>query len=510
MVTPRLVLVLGDQLSPNLSALRAADRERDIVVMVEAWAEATYVRHHVKKIAFVLSAMRKFAARLRADGWTVAYGACDATETAKSVPAELLRRAAEFGAEAVLATECGEWRLRRAIAATPLAVETLHDDRFIAPRGFFAAWAEGRKSLRQEHFYREMRRASGLLMDNGAPVGGRWNFDADNRRPARDDLFMPGPLRHEPDALTREVLETVERLYGDHFGALTPFWFATDAAEAEQSAAHFYEAALPRFGDFQDAMLADERFLYHSVLSVYLNAGLLDPLDLCRRAEAELRAGRAPINAVEGFIRQILGWREFVRGIYDLAGSGYVDQNALCATRDLPAFYWTAETDMACIAAAVTQTREEAYAHHIQRLMLTGDFALLAGVDPAQVHEWYLAVYADAYEWVEAPNTIGMSQFADGGMVASKPYAASGAYIDRMSDYCAGCAYDVKRRAGDGACPFNPLYWDFLIRNRAALAGNPRMAQMYRTWDRMDAEKRDNTLRSAAKLLSRLDFGERI
>jgi deoxyribodipyrimidine photolyase-related protein len=509
-VKPRLVLVLGDQLTPRLSALRAADRERDIVVMAEVAEEAAYVRHHVKKIAFVLASMRKFAVELERDGWRVVYGRLDEPETAGSIPGELLRRAAESGADEVLTTECGEWRLRAALDAMPLTVSVLPDDRFICPRADFAAWAAGRKALRMEHFYRDMRRRTGILMDGDAPAGGQWNFDHENRKPARGDLFIPKPMRFEPDAETAEVLDLVDRRFPQHFGQLRPFWFATDRAGAEAAAEHFFAEALPGFGDHQDAMLTVERFLWHSVLSVYLNAGLLDPLDLCRRAEAEWRAGRAPINSVEGYVRQILGWREYVRGIYDLEGPDYVRKNALGANRSLPWFYWTGDTDMACVRATVGQTIEEAYAHHIQRLMVTGNFALLAGVDPHTVHEWYLAVYADAYEWVEAPNVIGMSQFADGGLLGSKPYAASGAYIDRMSDHCGECSYDVKARGGEGCCPFNPLYWHFLDRHRNLLAGNPRMAQMYRTWDRMTAEKRAESLDSAAKILARLDAGERI
>jgi deoxyribodipyrimidine photolyase-related protein len=509
-VSPRLVLVLGDQLTPGLSALAAADPASDVVVMAEAAEEAGYVNHHVKKIAFLFTAMRKFAARLEAEGWRVLYGRLDDPATASSICGELLRRAEETGASEALATVSGEWRLRAALEACPLRITVLPDTRFIAPPGAFAAWAEGRKALRMEFFYREMRRATGLLMDGDTPAGGRWNFDAENRKPARRDLFMPAPPRVEPDTVTAEVLDLVAARFPDGFGRLRPFWFATDAAGAEAAAAHFLGQALPRFGDFQDAMLAGERFLYHSVLSIYLNAGLIEALDLCRRAEAEWRAGRAPLNAVEGFVRQILGWREFVRGVYDLAGPDYARRNHLGATRRLPGFYWSGETDMRCMAEAIGQTRDEAYAHHIQRLMVTGNFAMLAGVDPAEVHGWYLAVYADAYEWVEAPNTIGMSQFADGGMVGSKPYAASGAYIDRMSDYCGACRYDVKARGGPDACPFNPLYWHFLARNRDRFERNPRMAQTYRGWDRLAPAKRAESLDSAAALLARLDAGERL
>lgn len=510
MVTSRLVLVLGDQLSATLSALETADKERDVVVMAEVRDEASYVGHHKKKIAFIFASMRKFAQSLQDDGWQVAYGRYDDSATSRSICGELMRRHEECGAEGVIATQCGEWRLRQALEDCPLGIRILPDDRFIATREDFSDWAEGRKSLRMEYFYREMRRKTGLLMDGDAPEGGRWNFDSENRKPARGDLFMPVPMRHEPDEITEEVLDLVEAEFPENFGNLRPFWFATDGTAAKRAISKFMREALVSFGDHQDAMLTGERFLYHSVLSIYLNAGLLDPLDLCRRAEAEYREGRAPLNAVEGYIRQILGWREFVRGIYDREGPAYTSRNHLAATRDLPGFYWDAGTEMTCVREAVSQTLEDAYAHHIQRLMITGNFALLAGVEPAQVHAWYLEVYADAYEWVEAPNTIGMSQFADGGLLSSKPYASSGNYIDRMSDYCADCSYDVKLRSEDGACPFNALYWDFLVRNREKLGQNPRMGQMYRTWERMTDGSRKATLARAKDLLDRLDRGERL
>ncbi|WP_425426163.1 cryptochrome/photolyase family protein [Albimonas pacifica] len=507
---PALALVLGDQLTPDLSALRAADRERDRVVMAEVASEATYVAHHPKKIALIFAAMRKFAARLREAGWQVDYTTLDDPENAGSIPGELLRRAEETGARQVIATRPGEWRLIAALEDLPLEVTLHEDDRFIASHATFDRWAKGRKSLRMEHFYREMRRATGLLMEGDAPAGGQWNYDHDNRKPPRDDLFLPEPLRFEPDETVAGALDLVEARFPDNFGALRPFAFATDPEQAEAALAHFLKEALPRFGDYQDAMLAGRRFLYHAVISAYLNIGLLDPLEVCRRAEAEWTAGRAPLNAVEGFVRQILGWREYVRGIYFREGPGYAARNDLGHKRDLPPLYWGAGTRMACLAEAVGQTREEAYAHHIQRLMVTGNFALLAGVDPAQVHEWYLAVYIDAFEWVEAPNTVGMSQFADGGLVASKPYVSSGAYIDRMSDYCGGCSYDVKTRVGEGACPFNLLYWRFLDRHRARFEGNPRMGAMYRTWERMDAGRRRAILEQADAFLARMEADETV
>lgn len=507
MVT-RLVLVLGDQLSTTLSALTQADRDTDVVVMAEVKAEGTYVRHHPKKIALILAAMRKFAAQLRADGWQVAYSELDDTDNTQSIVGELLRRADQYGASQVLATEPGEWRLIEALRDAPMQVRVLQDDRFLASHATFEAWAEGRKQLRMEYFYRDMRRATGLMMEGDKPAGDKWNFDHDNRKPAPKDVTIAGPLVFEPDAEVNAVLDLVEVEFGDHFGQLRPFSYGTTRAEALRALDHFVTYALPRFGDFQDAMLSDHRFLYHAVLSPYLNIGLLGPLEICQAVEQAWKEGHAPINAAEGFIRQIIGWREYVRGIYFLEGPDYTTRNILGQTADLPALYWGGETKMRCLSKAVEQTEVEAYAHHIQRLMVTGNFALLAGVDPRHVHEWYLAVYVDAFEWVEAPNTMGMSQFADGGIIASKPYVSSGAYINRMSDYCKGCHYKVAQKTGEGACPFNLLYWHFLDTHRDRFSKNARMGNMYRTWDRMDEDKREVILREGQDFLDRMRAGE--
>jgi deoxyribodipyrimidine photolyase-related protein len=505
----RLIPLLGDQLSRSLSSLRGADKARDILLMCEVWEEATYVRHHKKKIAFIFAAMRHFAEELRAEGWQVDYRTLKETGAAGGLTSEVARAALRYKPDRIVVTMPGEWRLLEAMRGWPdrlgLPVEILADDRFLCSREEFAAWVKGRKQLRMEYFYREMRRKTGLLMDGEEPAAGRWNFDHDNRKAAKPDLLMPRPLHFEPDATTRGVLRLVGGRFGDHFGDLEPFWFGVTRAQAEQALTHFVDNTLLRFGDYQDAMLEGEAFLYHSVLSIYLNVGLLNPLDVCRRVEAAWRAGRVPLNAAEGYIRQIIGWREYVRGIYWLKMPGYVAQDFFGHTRPVPKFYWTAETDMACLRAAIGQTKREAYAHHIQRLMVTGNFALLAGVSPQALHGWYLLVYADAYEWVELPNTLGMSQFADGGLLASKPYVASGAYINRMSNHCKGCRYDVAKPHGNGACPFNALYWHFLARHRDKLAGNPRMAQMYRTWDKLSDERRRLTLASAESFLDGLD-----
>ena len=504
----RLILVLGDQLSPELSALKAANKARDHVVMAEVMEEATYVKHHPKKIAFIFAAMRKFAAQLREDGWQVHYTELDDTHNSGSIPGELLRRAEQTGATEFLATGPGEWRLIDELSKVPLSMQMLEDDRFLASHAEFEAWANGRKQLRMEYFYREMRRKTGLLMKGNEPEGGKWNFDQDNRRPAPEEVTYTGALGFQPDDVTKAVLEMVENRFSCNFGKLYPFDMATDRTEARQALGHFVRYALPKFGDYQDAMLQGSRHLYHAVISAYLNVGLLTVMEICEAAEQAWQSGSAPINAVEGFIRQIIGWREFVRGIYFQKGPEYTSGNYLGHNRQLPDFYWGAETGMNCLSHAVAQTQDDAYAHHIQRLMVTGNFALLAGIDPQAVHEWYLAVYADAFEWVEAPNTIGMSQFADGGVIASKPYVSSGAYINRMSDYCKSCRYSVAAKTGENACPFNLLYWHFLDRHRELFQSNARMGNMYRTWDRMEVGRRETVIRDARAFLAKLDAGE--
>ena len=503
-----LIVVFGDQLTPTLSSLAAGDPTLDRVLMAELHDEATYVRHHKKKIAFLFSAMRHFAEELRALGWTVDYVKLDAPENSGNFSAQLTDAISKFMPERVLVTEAGEWRVSQMLekwqSEFSIPVDILSDNRFLCSHLNFKEWSLGRKQLRMEYFYRDMRRKTGLLMEGDNPVGGKWNFDAENRKAAAVDLFLPRPKTCPPDSITQDVLALVEARFGDHFGDLAPFWFAVTRADAEAAFATFIEKALPYFGDYQDAMLTGEPFVYHSVIAQYLNCGLLDPLRICAQVEAAYRDGKAPLNAAEGYIRQVIGWREYVRGIYWLKMPGYERSNFFSHSRALPSFYWTAETDLACVKAAVTQTKEHAYAHHIQRLMVTGNFALLAGIDPYTLHEWYLSVYSDAYEWVELPNTVGMSQFADGGVLASKPYVASGAYINRMSNYCGSCSYDVKQRTGPKACPFNALYWDFIARHREKIGHNPRMMQMVRTYDKFSDEEQQRIADSAKTFLAGL------
>ncbi|MCS6932511.1 MAG: cryptochrome/photolyase family protein [Acetobacteraceae bacterium] len=497
-----LRVVLGDQCSRALSALRGLDPARDTVLMMEVMAECTYVPHHPQKIVLVLSAMRHFARALSARGVRVRYVALDDPENSGTFRGEVLRAAAALRPERIVCTHPGEWRVLADMEgwqeAARVPVEIREDDRFLCSLPRFRRWASGRRDYRMEFFYREMRRESGLLMDGDRPAGGAWNLDAENRKPLPRGLRPPAPPRFPPDAVTRAVMALVAERFGAHFGSLEGFAWPVTAREAEAALRAFLRDRLPLFGDYQDAMAEGEPTLFHSLLSTSLNVGLLLPRAACEAAEAEWRAGRAPLNAAEGFIRQILGWREYVRGIYWLKMPAYRELNALGAGRPLPAFYWGAPTSMACIAAAVRQTRDLAYAHHIQRLMVTGNFALLAGIAPEAINEWYMAVYADAFEWVELPNTHGMAVHADGGLMASKPYAASGAYIARMSDYCARCAHDVKDATGERACPFNFLYWDFIARHAERFARNPRMAMPLRTLARMDPA-RLSAMRARAK-----------
>ncbi|ERS90961.1 deoxyribodipyrimidine photo-lyase [Marinobacter sp. C1S70] len=490
-----LILILGDQLSHHLSALEGADKDNDLVVMAEVHSEASYTNHHKKKLVFVFSAMRHFADALEEDGWRVHYQRYHPDNPAQSIEQVIAELAREYQPERVITTECGEWRLHEQISrwhkTLGIPVEIRPDTRFVCNIDEFARWAEGRKQLRMEFFYREMRKKTGLLMTSeGQPEGGQWNFDTDNRKKWAGKPPAPAPFREEPDAITTEVIELVNEYFSEHFGTTGNFHYAVTAEQAQEALAHFVDFALPCFGDYQDAISDNEDWLFHSILSPYLNTGLLDPMEVCEEAVRAWHAGRAPLNAVEGFVRQIIGWREFVRGIYWLLMPGYARENRLGNSRELPWFYWTGDTKMRCMHKAINATARNAYAHHIQRLMITGNFALLAGVKPEAICDWYLAVYIDAFDWVELPNTLGMVMHADGGYLGSKPYAASGKYIQRMSDHCQNCHYRVQDATGDRACPFNSLYWHFIDRHREDFANNPRMTMMYRNWDKQKPERR--------------------
>ena len=498
-------LILGDQLSNQISSLKGADKKNDVILMLEVMEECSYVPHHKQKIVLFLSAMRHFSADLRLKGYRVDYVKLDDPANTGTLTSEIKRAINRWQNEGLILTEPGEWRIQKLAeswnTSLNIKVDILPDDRFFASKERFKEWASDRRTWRMEYFYRELRKENQLLMKDGKPVGGSWNFDSKNRRNLPKGLSIPNRLRFPPDQITREVMELVSNTFKNNFGNLENFSWPVTRSEALESLRHFLQEMLPLFGDYQDAMKSGETFLFHSLLSTSLNIGLLLPQEVCRGAEEKYENGDAPINAVEGFIRQVLGWREYVRGVYWTLMPDYADSNGLDAHRKLPDFYWNGKTDLNCLKEAITATKQTAYSHHIQRLMVTGNFALLAGINPQELERWYLSVYSDAIEWVEMPNTLGMAMHADGGKMASKPYVSSGAYINRMSNFCEDCKYKVKEKKGPKACPFNYLYWTFLIRNEEKLSQNPRMGIPYKTLDKWTKDIKKEYLDSADDFL---------
>jgi deoxyribodipyrimidine photolyase-related protein len=487
-----LIVIFPDQLSLGMSSLKASTPEDSEIYMAEWMDSVKTVKHHQKKLVFIFSCMRHFAAELRSHGWRVHYDRFDQLknmnlETALTLVVEKLKP------KQILYTLPSEYHNQALMTAftNQMAVDAsvFEDDRYLCSQEDFMSYAEGKKQLRMEFFYRIMRKKHQVLMDDNQPLGGQWNYDSNNRQKISDDVTVPPVKQFEIDDVTHEVIEGVSKQFGDHFGDILPFFYAVKREDALQVLSHFIHERLPLFGQYQDAMKTGEPWLFHSHISWYLNVGLLLPRECIDAAELAYHKGLCPINSVEGFIRQILGWREFVRGIYGLKMPEYREQNFLHAKAPLPEFYWTGKTKMHCLSQSVMQTKQHGYAHHIQRLMVLGNFALLAGVDPAAVNEWYWIVYMDAFEWVELPNVSGMVLFADGGYLASKPYAAGGAYINKMSDYCKDCVFSVKEKSGDRACPFNYLYWNFLMKHQAYFQSNPRMAMMYRQIQKMSPER---------------------
>lgn len=502
----QLVIVLGDQLDAGSSAFDGFDAAQDLVWMAEVAAESTHVWSAQPRTAVFLAAMRHFALRLVEAGRPLHYRRLDDDDNRGTLADELAAAIARYRPQRLVMTAPGDWRVLQALrgvaAASGLVLELRDDRHFYSTVREFAAHARGRKQLRLEYFYRELRVRHGVLMHGDEPVGGRWNFDEENRAafgpegPGR----VPPRTRFAPDAITREVLDLVRTRFAEHPGRLDDFAWPVTRDDALVALERFIAERLPEFGRWQDAMWTGEPWLYHSHLSAALNLKLLDPREVVGAAERACHAGRAPLASVEGFIRQILGWREYVRGLYWTRMPAYAEVNALDAHAPLPAWYWTGATDMACLREALTQTLDHGYAHHIQRLMVTGLYALMLGVEPRAIHEWYLAVYVDAVEWVELPNVLGMSQYADGGVMASKPYVATGRYIERMSPHCRGCRHDPAQRTGDTACPFTTLYWDFLLRHEARFAANPRMALQVRNLGRLGEDEKRAVREQAARL----------
>ena len=501
-----LVIILGDQLDPQSSAWDGFDLESDMVWMAEVVEESTHVWSAKQRTVLFLSAMRHFAEDLRNRTIRLHYTSLEDEDNAGTLGGELTRAIKRYCPQALVMTAPGDWRVLTAIRTTAsaqgLGLEVSDDRHFFSSVRDFASHAKGRKQLRLEYWYRELRKKTGILMtgpNRDQPEGGAWNYDLENRGAfdAQGPQQVPPPTRFEPDAITQRVIEMVLARMPDHPGSLERFDWPVTRSQALQVLHDFIEKRLPFFGQYQDAMWTGQPWLYHSHLSVALNLKLLNPQEVVQAAETAYHRGEVPLASVEGFIRQILGWREFVRGIYWAQMPEYASRNALDAQHRLPAFFWHGETEMVCLRESIQQTLKHGYAHHIQRLMVTGLYSMLLGVDPHEVHRWYLAVYVDAVEWVELPNTLGMSQYADGGVMASKPYAATGKYIQRMSNYCKGCRYDPSKSEGENACPFTTLYWDFLKRHEAALARNPRMVMQVKNLSRLDPTRLEQILQKA-------------
>jgi deoxyribodipyrimidine photolyase-related protein len=505
---PTLRLILGDQLSP-LHSWFGEVRADVVYVLMEVRSETDYVRHHAQKVLGIFAAMRDFAAQLKAAGHRVRYVAIDHPSNRQDITTNLEALIAHYAAGAVQYQAPDEWRLDQQLRdwamVSPVPAEMVGSEHFFTHRNEAAQLFAGKKQWLMESFYRQQRKKHGVLMTpDGKPEGGQWNFDADNRKPWPGTPAAPADTRpcHDHSALWQAIESAGVQTMGQPQAAA--FRWPLNRAEALQQLDHFIAHALPHFGDYQDAMSRHSWHLFHSLLSFALNTKMLHPREVVQRAETAWREGQAPLHAAEGFIRQILGWREYVRGVYWARMPGYTEANHLGHTRPLPDWFWSGDTRMACLASAISQSLEHAYAHHIQRLMVIGNFALLAGLDAAELHRWYLGIYIDAFEWVEAPNTLGMSQWADGGQLATKPYVSSAAYLQRMGDHCKGCAYDPKARTGERACPFNALYWDFFDRHRAHFQHNPRLGVVYHQLSRMDAQSLTALKQQAATTLNRL------
>ncbi|UTC24861.1 cryptochrome/photolyase family protein [Candidatus Comchoanobacter bicostacola] len=504
-----LHIILWDQLTQHNAALANFNKDSDHILMCESLEELTYVKHHKKKLVFLISAMRHFAQHLQDTKYPMTYIHLDDQDHLGSYSAHIQQLVGAHNFTKIKIMQPSDYFQKEMVEQWErelnIPIEQVEDNRFLCTRASFAHWASNRKQLRMEYFYREMRKRYKILMDGDQPEGGKWNYDAENRKPPKDGLLVPKPYHGVVDVITNEVMRLVEARFSDHFGDLLPFYFAVTRTQALSVLNKFIKERLSVFGDYQDAMIEGEPWMYHAHIGFYLNCGLLDPLECIKAAEKAYYSGNAPLNAVEGFIRQVLGWREYICGIYWLKMPEYKQLNYFKAKRSLPEFYWTANTKMNCLKQCVTETKQHAYAHHIQRLMVLGNFALIAGINPDEVNEWYHIVYADAHEWVELPNVSGMVLFADGGYLASKPYAAGGSYINKMSNYCKGCTYSPTKKNGEGACPFNYLYWDFLVRNREKLADNHRIGMMYRTYDRMDDEKKEAIAQDSIKFLKGIE-----
>lgn len=502
-----LAIVLWDQCSINLSSLRNINKDRDVVLLPEIWEDATYVKHHKKKLLFIYATYRNFVTELKSQGYNLMHLKLD-SEKNLTLTEVIERYESDFSK--IVITEPSEYRVEKELSELEKRIKDklliLADDRFYCSKEEFRNWVGDNKSIRMEYFYRKMRIDHAILLNKDkTPIGGKWNYDKSNRNPIKENIEISQRPKFQESKIVKELKKLINDEFKENFGDIDEFDFPVTRKDANEWLEFFITKCLVNFGHYQDAMMVDGHYLFHSVISMLINIGLLSPKYVCKVAEEKYRAGAAPLESVEGFIRQIIGWREFVRGVYFLKMPQYKEMNFFNAKNRLPDFYWTGETKMRCLSNVVMQTKKYAYSHHIQRLMITGNFALLAGLDVEEVCDWYLIVYADAYDWVELPNTLGMALFGDGGFFASKPYAASGNYINKMSNFCKGCYYDVKTNDKENSCPYNTLYWDFMIRNEDKLRNNMRLKYVFSTLDKMTKEKKKCLTQRSEQMLKNLN-----
>ena len=488
--------ILGDQLTSDHPALRLADDD-DCFLFIESRARSGQLRYHRHKLVLIYSAMRHYAEDLRARGRKVHYDELDDTPAYEDALCAFVKK---HQPSEIVVMEPNEWEMAQTLPKlsrkTGVAFRTVSTSQFLVPRAEFHDWSGGKKHLLMASHYQNQRRKLGILLDdNGGPVGGKWSFDADNRatfaqykKHAPDPAPPPTP-KH--DTVTRAVMRAVARHFPDHPGDPETFWLPVTRKGALEWLDHFIQHRLPLFGPYEDLMAQSDPLLYHSVLSPLLNIGLLTPRECVDRAIEAFKAGHVPINSVEGFIRQIIGWREFINGVYWLDMPDCREANELDAHRPLPAWIYSGETGMNCVSSCIRQATATGYNHHIQRLMVLGNFFLLGGYEPKAVLRWYMEMYVDAYDWVMQPNVMGMVLYADGGRFATKPYAAGSGYITKMGDYCASCRYSPKEKTGPRACPFNYLYWNFFDRHARRFAANPRTSMMVRTLEKKSAAERE-------------------
>lgn len=501
-----LCIVFGDQLDQGSNLLKAFDPQQDVLWMAEVSEESTNPASSKQRTVLFLAAMRHFAQWIVSQDWPLIYAGL--SQRFSSFENALAQTLQDYSLQQIRCVLPGDYRVLQVLQnfckQQQIELVVLPDSHFIAEPGEFKKWAQNRKQLRMEYWYRQLRKRCHILMDNDKPEGGKWNYDADNRKAfgKAGPPEIPMPCDFSEDEIVEQVRKEVEQYLPDLPGRLERFFWPVNRQQALRALDDFIDKRLPTFGDYQDAMWKGEPWLFHSRISMAINLKLLHPMEVIQIAEKAYRLGQAPLNAVEGFIRQILGWREYIRGIYWLQREQWSQFNALDNQRNLPQMYWDGKTRMNCMQQSLQQVLDYGYGHHIQRLMVTGLYALLAEVEPQQIEAWYLAMYVDAVAWVEVPNTLGMSQFADGGILASKPYIASGNYIKKMSNYCDGCAFNPKNASGDKACPMTTLYWHFIYRHQRWLQEHPRLAMQVKHWRNKSAEEQAAILQKAEQIFA--------